>query len=170
MASLSPKSNSESAESAESAESQLDSNKDLGGGAEKKCNICKENKSSLYSFYANFRTNQCKDCIKVMRRSHNINPDLKRGRQLKYLYGISLNDEAKMFKEQGGMCKICKNQVVFHKNKSAECGNIAYIDHCHVSKRIRGILCLNCNSGLGQFKDSVENLESAIEYLKESKF
>jgi len=50
------------------------------------------------------------------------------------------------------------------------------LDHdykCHPKKGyscvkcIRGVLCKNCNTGLGHFKDHVENLEKAIEYLKE---
>lgn len=39
-------------------------------------------------------------------------------------------------------------------------------DHCHQTERQRGILCPQCNSGLGHFKDNIEALSAAIEYLK----
>jgi excisionase family DNA binding protein len=39
------------------------------------------------------------------------------------------------------------------------------LDHCHATGRIRGVLCLNCNSGLGMFGDSIERLKQAVRYL-----
>ena len=39
------------------------------------------------------------------------------------------------------------------------------LDHCHDSKKIRGILCGHCNTGLGAFKDDISRLNAAIEYL-----
>ena len=43
------------------------------------------------------------------------------------------------------------------------------VDHCHTSNEVRGILCLKCNMALGNFKDSIENLQNAIKYLKGDK-
>lgn len=40
--------------------------------------------------------------------------------------------------------------------------------HCHEKDKFRGWLCGNCNIGLGNFKDNVEILEKAIEYLKQN--
>lgn len=41
-----------------------------------------------------------------------------------------------------------------------------HVDHDHTTKEIRGVLCRRHNMGLGYFADSVEELESAIAYLK----
>jgi len=74
---------------------------------------------------------------------------------LKKNYNMTLDDEAFILSYQDNKCAICKTKLVS-----------AYVDHDHKTDDIRGILCINCNSGLGQFKDSIKNLEAAIEYLK----
>lgn len=52
-------------------------------------------------------------------------------------------------------CKICNEEAFL------------CVDHCHTGGHVRGLLCRQCNSGLGMFKDSVENLSAAIRYLSE---
>ena len=82
----------------------------------------------------------------------------QRFKHIKRRYGISEEEYKRILESQYGKCAICgliaQNIRGFH------------IDHNHIEKRIRGILCGNCNIGLGQFKDSIESLEKAIEYLK----
>ena len=60
------------------------------------------------------------------------------------------------------------------KGKCAICGTkrpgghgIWHTDHCHTTKRIRGVLCSLCNTGLGHFKDDPKILAAAIRYLKQ---
>lgn len=43
------------------------------------------------------------------------------------------------------------------------------LDHCHDTETFRGWLCFNCNSGLGQFKDSLERIKNAVKYLEAHK-
>ena len=57
------------------------------------------------------------------------------------------------------------NRVSFVKKKVNKVKMLS-VDHCHVTGKIRGLLCHQCNVGLGAFKDSIENLECASEYLK----
>ncbi len=72
-------------------------------------------------------------------------------------YGISFNDYTKLLKQQNRRCKICglKKPLV--------------VDHCHINGHVRGLLCTQCNSGLGFFKDTSEFLMSAITYLETTK-
>jgi uncharacterized CHY-type Zn-finger protein len=56
-----------------------------------------------------------------------------------------------------GCCQICNDPFPEGKTPS--------IDHCHTKGHVRGILCNNCNTGLGLFKDDITRLESAIKYL-----
>src|SRR3954466_4285698 len=77
---------------------------------------------------------------------------------LKRYYKISLDDYERMFASQDGFCKICG----IHQNEMPRRFDV---DHCHVTGKIRGLLCIKCNRGLGLFQDSVKNLESAIRHL-----
>lgn len=90
------------------------------------------------------------------------NPGYARETQLRRNYGLSLERYAEMLAAQGNACAICRTRTprghgAFH------------VDHCHDTGRIRGLLCHNCNVGLGNFKDSTSHLVAAIEYLKETK-
>lgn len=62
-----------------------------------------------------------------------------------------------MVKDQNGLCSICKGPP---QSKGLS------VDHCHATDRIRGLLCTNCNLGLGCFEDSIERLQAAIDYLQ----
>lgn len=85
---------------------------------------------------------------------------LKRDSAFKVKYGISHNVYDDMIKAQTGMCLICKRT-------SIEDGRFLSVDHCHVTGKIRGLLCCDCNIGLGKFRDSIELLEKAKRYLNE---
>lgn len=76
-------------------------------------------------------------------------------------YGITISEYKKMLKKQDGKCYICKSSNA-DDNKTTR----LYIDHCHEKGHIRGLLCSKCNFGLGNFNDSIEELNRAIDYLK----
>ena len=87
------------------------------------------------------------------------NPLKYKNYHLKRYFGITLDDFQKMKEAQGNVCKICK--------KTNGYKDLA-VDHCHASGKIRGLLCENCNKGLGMFHDTPELFEAAINYLKEN--
>jgi len=70
-------------------------------------------------------------------------------------YGISLDEFTIMVNKQGGKCAICENS----------CENLT-VDHDHATGQVRDLLCGNCNSGLGMFKDDKKRLASAMLYLE----
>lgn len=78
-------------------------------------------------------------------------------------YGISIDEVEKLLDDNNHECMICKSKG-FKMHESALFNLV--IDHCHHNKNVRGVLCHNCNRGLGLFKDSIENLLSAISYLE----
>lgn len=70
-----------------------------------------------------------------------------------------------MLKEQNYQCDCCK--IFFKKNSVNSYKKIKIcIDHDHKSGKIRGLLCGKCNSAIGLFGDSINNLQNAINYLK----
>ena len=96
----------------------------------------------------------------VMFRTKNTALMKKKGRQyeLKYKYNLTLEQYHTMLDEREHKCDICQN-VMSKPN----------VDHCHTTNKIRGILCTNCNTALGKFKDDVDMLQRAIDYLNKYK-
>jgi hypothetical protein len=84
---------------------------------------------------------------------------------LKYKFNITMKQYEDMLKEQQGKCKICNKEETM-KKRNYDCKKMLSIDHCHITGKIRGLLCHRCNVALGSFKDSIEILESAIHYLR----
>jgi hypothetical protein len=74
-------------------------------------------------------------------------------------HGITLDDRAKMYRDQGGECAICGRL-------EAAVGQLE-IDHDHTpgGHGVRGLLCHRCNSGIGLFDDNPVVLEAAARYL-----
>ena len=96
----------------------------------------------------------CKPCHNA--RGHESRQRLYGGSRhyhLKRRYGIGADEFDALLAKQGGVCRICGRPDPEH------------VDHDHKTGRVRGILCFNCNGGLGQFADDVDRLESAAHYL-----
>lgn len=71
----------------------------------------------------------------------------------------NLKLRTEVIRSQNHKCSICGDAITERQNDT-------HWDHCHTTGKVRGALCLNCNYGLGNFKDNVEILEKAINYLK----
>lgn len=95
-----------------------------------------------------------------MRAWYQKNPIKKKEYDLKKLYGITLAEYEALLVEQDGKCAIC--------GQKDEYFNLA-VDHCHGTNRVRGLLCVGCNRGIGIFRDSPDLLMKAVEYLKNPK-
>jgi hypothetical protein len=84
--------------------------------------------------------------------------------ELKHHYGIDQAKHDAMLSEQKGKCACC-GVLLDCSTKDLT----PQVDHVHdETERVRGLLCGPCNRGLGQFKDSLERLEKAVQYLKET--
>ena len=76
-------------------------------------------------------------------------------------HGITLDVYNYMLEKQEGCCSICGIHI-------SELGvENLYVDHNHKNGNVRGLLCSNCNLGIGHFKDNIDLLENAIKYLKQ---
>jgi hypothetical protein len=85
--------------------------------------------------------------------------------RLKRLFGMTLIEYNLLSEYQNNLCAICNNPETILDNKQLGVRKLA-VDHCHITNTNRGLLCFNCNIGLGKFKDSIQELEKAILYLK----
>ncbi len=115
----------------------------------RRCYLCKQTKS-LKEFYPQKDTAsgygyQCKKC----------RPPYK-GRNCKK-YGLTKDKLDEMMKAQDNKCAVCgeTSQKALH------------IDHCHATGVVRGLLCNNCNTGIGFFRDNPELLKNAADYLND---
>jgi Recombination endonuclease VII len=79
----------------------------------------------------------------------------QRRTRFRKIYGISEADYEVMFARQRGACAICKRT-----------GERLCVDHCHLIRRVRSLLCIKCNSGLGFFNDDRALLLAAAAYLQ----
>lgn len=80
----------------------------------------------------------------------------RRDTLLKNRYGVQAFSYDELAQKQDNKCAICGTTP---ENKRLD------LDHCHSTKKIRGLLCNNCNRGLGHFKDNPKLLNNAISYL-----
>lgn len=78
-------------------------------------------------------------------------------------YGISEEEYSLLLSQQKGVCKICLQPGTGPTVRGAS-SNLC-VDHDHATGKIRGLLCRECNAGLGKFKDDVERLRNAANYL-----
>ena len=127
----------------------------------------------LEEFYTHARTRDgkgswCKKCLitkTAEKRKDPIQKELWKeyGRRstLKKRYGITAEEYDQMLKDQNEVCLICGLKAGGGRGPKSRLA----VDHSHETGRVRGLLCNNCNNGLGRFKDDPALLSKAIEYL-----
>lgn len=106
----------------------------------------------------------CKECHRkiqksIVDRDKVLQTSKERKWNLNKCYGISVEEYNKLFTLQEGKCKICS----IHQSSLKRA---LFVDHCHITRKIRGLLCPHCNSLLGHAKDNISTLNKAIDYLE----
>lgn len=135
------------------------------GKKDRLCKICRKEASRLY--YQNnkerlqplYRENYYKYRDKALKRS--------KIRRFERVYGITEIEVNELLKKQNYVCAICNKKETVKDRM----GNVRAlsVDHCHKTNKVRGILCRECNLGIGNFHDDIELLEKTIKYLKNNK-
>ena len=137
------------------------------------CVSCNYHKP-LDEFYTRIRAkkrqrhgSRCKPCERIRDKKYNRTnrirmrqryPNKKRSDTLWEKFSLTVDEYDKMLENQQGKCAICRCDRKIQKRNFA-------VDHCHATGKIRGILCGNCNAGLGFFKDNPQSLTNALTYL-----
>ena len=137
-----------------------------------KCSTCKEDKDeSCFHKAGNkkrgyqFSCISCRKKIKDKQKNSMTSEEwylTQRQYWLKSKYGLNLEDYNNLVKEQNHKCAICDTDEVDSFK------GLLFVDHCHTTGKIRGLLCHHCNTALGKFKDSESILMKAIEYVRKS--
>jgi len=141
----------------------------------KECTKCKELKLES-EFYKVGKTNPkprtiCKTCYaETFRINYKKNPEryrgytnnkpyrpeLKRKANLK-TFGLTIAEYDQMLVAQNNVCAICNN--------TCSSGKRLAVDHCHITGKIRGLLCRRCNQSIGKFNDDPVLIQKAVNYL-----
>ena len=104
----------------------------------------------------------CRPCHNLRGRQSRERHGGNRYYHLKRRYGIGKTEFLALLEAQDNKCAICGKPDPTH------------LDHEHVGKeeigakgRVRGVLCVPCNNGLGLFRDSPDLLRAAADYLEQ---
>lgn len=97
--------------------------------------------------------------IEKKKERYKKNPEKNWEEKIIRKYGINKETYMDMFNKQGGKCCICYIPQDKLKRRLA-------VDHCHKTGKVRALLCLNCNRGIGMLKDNPEYLRRAVELLE----
>lgn len=105
----------------------------------------------------------CKPCKNAARRGKRTEtPEQNRDYNLKSKYGLYQCDVDEILEFQKHCCAVCD----VHETE-AEMGKL-FVDHCHDTGEVRGMLCHHCNIMLGSARDVVSTLQAGINYLQET--
>lgn len=113
------------------------------------------------------KSSRCRKCVSETAAEYNrTHPEKfiasRRRHYLKVTYGTTPEILAQILEAQGGVCAIC--------GTSEPGGNYGKwnTDHCHEHGHVRGLLCWNCNTGIGKLADDPDRLEAAAKYLRDN--
>ena len=108
-------------------------------GREYRCKICSKRKSKIFRF-----------------KNPGLGKEYWKKYRLEKEFGLSIIEYNSLLRDQDSKCAICGNPFIKTPN----------IDHNHETGKIRGLLCRDCNLGIGYFGDNLMLIKKAINYLK----
>jgi len=123
------------------------------------CKKCEELKESSHFSKGQLESYHkcCKSCKSKLNKAWK---DANPGYMDKWRYDLSVEDKEKIIKKQGGTCA----------NENCQYGldddHKLYVDHCHKTGKVRGLLCHHCNAALGLLMDSPYKIEGLMYYAK----
>jgi Recombination endonuclease VII len=116
-----------------------------------RANLTPEQKAVIYK-----HSNECRQ------RQYASDPELRARasrRNTVQKYGITSEQYDAMIRAQEGLCKLCRLPLFDEPRKPV-------IDHCHMTRVVRGVIHNRCNVGIGMLKDDPILVKRALEYLE----
>lgn len=130
----------------------------------KSCSVCNGSYQEDF-FHKNKATKDglhtlCKTCNKKKAAKwKKENPERARGTDYRRKYGIDYETYTSLLTQQEGSCAICKAK------SSESLRGLLFVDHCHKTGKVRGLLCQNCNTAIGLLQDNPSFCITAAHYL-----
>ena len=124
----------------------------VNGKSEKRRSICKLCHNATYR--DNYKKNPQK--YRAYTNSKSYRPELKRKSNLK-IFGLTIEQYEEMLRQQNGVCAICLEECISGKRLA--------VDHCHITGKVRQLLCRRCNQSMGKFNDDPILLQKVVDYL-----
>lgn len=129
------------------------------------CRACNERLPMSEFYWAvkdKIRVRKCQKCCGERQRERKSErKDIYReqgfARSLRVKYGLTVHEWERLLQSQNEQCPIC-HKALSRKN--------THVDHDHKTGKIRGLLCFECNTGIGKFHDDIDRLRAAISYLQ----
>jgi hypothetical protein len=131
----------------------------------KRCSRCKDEFPATPEYFPRNKNNKDglgiyhKACHNAIGNAFLASKGGTKDYHLRQRYGVTEVQFRAMVADQGGLCAICGVILILDDKRTA------HQDHNHETNKPRGVLCSSCNQGLGNFKDDIDRLESAIKYL-----
>lgn len=110
-------------------------------------------------WYLVHREEKLAECKLHREKNPELHRRLHRKNQLHNLYGLTIADYERMYLDQTGRCYLCGSEDWTMPR------GCLHVDHDHKTGKVRGLLCENCNRGLGMFKDDLLLLRKAAAYV-----
>jgi hypothetical protein len=96
----------------------------------------------------------------------NRTPVKEKDRDLQRKFGITLEQYNEMLAAQNGVCALCGQPEKVIDKRSGKPRSLA-VDHHHDTGKVRALLCMACNQGIGNMQESVAKLQKAVQYLQQ---
>ena len=143
--------------------------KNAAGGYRSICNACDKAKAKIWNKKNHVKHAEHEkkhrsdnpDRVKANKNKYvKSNPRAIKDSWLKYTYGLGIEEYELMKSNQGDRCAICcKHEDDLYKDLC--------VDHCHVSGKVRKLLCAKCNSALGFLDENIQNAKNLLKYLED---
>jgi hypothetical protein len=125
-------------------------------GLDRRCKTC------AFELHENWRLNNLGYVAAEQKKHRDANPERHKDYGRKSMYGLDPGQFDRMLQEQDGRCAICGTEEPGGRGGF-------HVDHSHYTGKVRAILCNNCNTGIGKFKEDTGLLTKAIRYLDKRK-